>query len=127
MLSFSGYGIVWARVRLTALFLALLLPFLGGCGLLGDSATPAFVSPGKFDYYNCDQLAETGRSLSTRERELNELMTRAAQGPGGEFVGKVAYHTEMMQTRGQLKQLNEVSARKNCTSQSKWQSDRALW
>ena len=106
---------------------ASLLTPLGGCGLLSDSTTSAFVSPGKYDYHNCDQLADSGRGLSARERELADLMARAAQGPGGEFVGKVTYHTELMQTRGQLKQVVEVSERKNCASQSKWQSDRALW
>lgn len=106
---------------------ALLLTLLSGCGLLGDSATPAFVSPGKFEFYNCTQLADSGRALSARERELVELMERAAQGPGGEFVGKVAYRTELMQTRGSLKQVIEISGQKNCASQSKWQSDRALW
>ena len=106
---------------------ALLVTLLGGCGLLGDSATSAFVSPGKFEYYNCDQLADFGRANSARERELVELIERAGQGPAGEFVGKVAYRTELMQTRGSLKQVIEVSERKNCASQSKWQSDRALW
>lgn len=108
-------------------FLVLLAIALSGCGLLGDSATSAFVSPGKFDFYTCDQLAASGRTLSARERELADLTARAAQGPAGEFVGKVAYHTELMQTRGSLSQVVEVSARKNCASQSKWQSDRALW
>jgi hypothetical protein len=106
---------------------ALLVTLLGGCGLLGDSVTSAFVSPGKYDYYNCDQLAETGRSLSARERELVDLIARAGQGPAGEFVGNVAYRTDLMQARGSLKQVVEVSERKNCASQSKWQSDRALW
>jgi hypothetical protein len=119
----SDCGFVGARVLLMALLLAL----VGGCGLLGDNSMRAFVSPGKFDYHNCDQLAEVGRSVTARERELTELMARAAQGPGGEFVGRVTYHTELMQARGQLKQINDVSVRKNCTSQSKWQSDRALW
>jgi hypothetical protein len=58
---------------------------------------------------------------------LVDLMARAAQGPAGEFVGNVAYRTELIQTRGSLKQVIEVSERKNCASQSKWQSDRALW
>lgn len=100
---------------------------LGGCGLLGDGATSAFVAPGKYEYYNCDQLADAGRTASARERELVDLMARAAQGPAGEFVGAVTYRTDLMQARGDLKQVIAVSERKNCTSQSKWQSDRALW
>jgi len=106
---------------------ALLVTLLGGCGMLGDGAASAFVSPGKFEYYNCDQLAEAGRTFSIRERELVGLTARAAQDPAGEFVAKVAYRTELMQARESLKQIIQLSGRKNCASQSKWQSDRALW
>ena len=94
---------------------------------MGDSATNAFVAPGKFEYHNCEQLDETGRGLHGREQELTELMARAAQSQAGEFIGAVSYRTELMQTRGQLKQIAEVAERKNCVLQSKWLSDRALW
>jgi hypothetical protein len=104
-----------------------LLTLLGGCGLLGEGATNAFVAPGKFEYHNCEQLDATGRGLQGREQELMELMARAAQSRAGEFIGAVAYRTELMQTRGQLKQIAEVAERKNCVLQSKWLSDRALW
>ena len=72
-------------------------------------------------------LAQVERHLTARERELNELMTRAAQGPIGKIVGEVSYGTELMQARGQLKQLSQVAAEKNCAAQSKWLSGRALW
>jgi hypothetical protein len=121
----------WARMLSSALrstlLLTSLLTMLGGCGLLGDGATSAFVAPGKYEYYNCDQLAEVGRKTSSREQELVELIARAGQGPGGEFVGAVSYRTDLMQARGDLKQVIAVSQQKNCASQSKWQSDRALW
>ncbi len=101
---------------------------LAGCGSLNDGATAALVAPGKFSYYSCDQLSVAGHDLSERERELSGLMARAAEGgASGEFVGAVAYRTELLQARGQLKQIAEVSAQKNCTAQSRWQSDRALW
>jgi hypothetical protein len=106
---------------------ALLLALIGGCGLLGDGATNAFVAPGKYEYHNCEQLDATGRGLHGREQELMDLMARAAQSQAGEFIGAVAYRTELMQTRGQLKQIAEVAEQKNCTLQSKWLSDRALW
>ena len=101
---------------------------LGGCALVNDDATAAFVSPGKFDYYSCDQLMVAGRALSAQERELSELSARAARGGAtGEFVGTLAYRTELLQARGQLKQIANLSVQKNCSAQSKWQSDRALW
>ncbi|HXF87203.1 MAG TPA: hypothetical protein VNK48_02480 [Xanthobacteraceae bacterium] len=100
---------------------------LAGCGLMGESATKAVVAPGKFDHYTCDQLGRTARDLTARERELSELMARAGQEPVGKFVGQVSYGTELMQARGQLEQIAQVSAQKNCAGQSKWLSERALW
>jgi hypothetical protein len=108
-------------------FSVALAAFLAGCGLIGESATNAVVAPGKFEYYNCELLDETGRGLHAREQELTELTARAAQSQAGEIIGAVAYRTELMQARGQLKQIAEVAERKNCTLQSKWLSDRALW
>ena len=107
----------------------LLAVVLAGCGLVSENtASSIFVAPGKYDIYNCDQLFEAGRTLTARERELSELMARAAaDGATGEFVGAVAYRTELVQTRGWLKQIGDVSVQKNCAAQSKWQSDRALW
>ena len=100
---------------------------LGGCALMGEDASSAVVSPGKFQYYNCEQLSRVGRSISARERELTELMERAGKDPMGEFVGSVAYKTELLQARGQIKQIDNYSAEKNCAADSKWSSDRALW
>jgi hypothetical protein len=106
---------------------AMLAP-AGGCGSLGDNAASMIVAPGKYEYYSCEQLNTAGRPLIERERELTELNAKAVSGgPGGEFVGALAYRSELTQTRGQLKQIADVSARKNCSLQSRWQSDRALW
>lgn len=125
-ISFNRMAQSIARFLTLARFIVPAL-LLGGCGMVGASSTSAFISPGRFDYHNCDQLAESGRNLRGREQELSELTARAAQGPAGEFVGAVAYRTELLQTRGQLKQIAEVAERKNCAAQSKWKSDRALW
>ena len=78
---------------------------VGACGLMGENASGALVAPGKYDYYSCEQLSTSARILNDRERELSELTARAAQGPGGEFVGAVAYKTELIQARGELKQI----------------------
>jgi len=107
---------------------AALLVQLAGCASMSDNATAALVAPGRFDYYSCDQLTVAGRDLSAREQELSELSARAARGGAtGEFVGALAYRNELLQARGQLKQIADVSMQKNCSAQSKWQSDRALW
>jgi hypothetical protein len=126
----GGWSVAWMRKVngfCSAGAATLLALSLAACGLLGEGASHVFVAPGKFDYHNCAQLAESGRGLREREQELSELMARAAETRAGEFVGAVAYRTELMQTRGQIKQIAEVSAQKNCAIESKSKSERALW
>jgi hypothetical protein len=117
----------WHKFGCRSIGACLVALCLAGCGLLGENATIAVVAPGKFDHYTCAQLAQTARNLTAREQELNELMARAAQDSAGKFIGQVSYGTELMQARGQLRQIAQVSAEKNCAMQSKWLSERALW
>ena len=100
---------------------------LGGCGMVGEGSTNAVIEPGKYQYYNCDQLAERAQFLRNREQELSELMQRAAQSPSGQVIGAVSYRTEFVQTRGYLKQIAVLAEQKNCAMQSKRASDRVVW
>ena len=59
--------------------------------------------------------------------ELEQLMTRAAQGAGGAFVNAIAYRSDYLQAQGELEQLAKSSADKHCASQSKWSSERAVF
>jgi hypothetical protein len=124
MLSANFAKVRWlAWISLSALVGSL----FGGCGMVGEGSTNAVIEPGKYQFYNCDQLAERTRFLGNRERELDELMERAAQSPGGQVIGAVSYRTELVQTRGYLKQIAALAEQKNCAMQSKRTSDRVLW
>ena len=95
----------------------LLLVFLGGCGLVGEKSTNSVIDPGRYEFHNCDQLAAQSQGLQAREHELVALMQQAAQSPGGEVIGAVAYRTELVQIRGYLKQIAGYSEKKNCVLQ----------
>ena len=54
-------------------------------------------------------------------------MARASQGAGGEFVNTIAYRGEYAQTRGELVELAKAKADKQCATESKFSSGRAVF
>ena len=116
------------RRLIGAAALALLAAGLAGCaGMSEQTAASALVSPGKFDFYNCQDIARTVQDRRRRQTELEQLMARSAQSPGGEFVNAIAYRTEYLQARGELELLAKTAADKQCATQSQWSSARALF
>jgi hypothetical protein len=108
---------------------ALLLPLgLAGCGTISEqTAATAFVAPGKFDVFTCQQIDERIKTLRQRELELEQLMVRSAQGAGGQFVNAIAYQSDYQQARGELKALLEAAGEKKCSDQSRWSSQRSVF
>ncbi|HEY0567360.1 MAG TPA: twin-arginine translocation pathway signal [Xanthobacteraceae bacterium] len=106
---------------------ALLVSLTGCSGLSEDAANAVFVAPGKFDVYTCADIGRRARSALTRELELQELMDRASQSPGGALVNELAYRNEYLQARAELKLLADTASGKNCTRESLWAGERAVW
>jgi hypothetical protein len=109
--------------------LATLLPLaLAACGIVNEqTASMALVSPGKFKIYTCDDIATRMKAVRSRELELEQLMARSAHGAGGQFVNAIAYQSDYLQAKGELKALADAAAEKNCTSQSQWSSGRSIF
>ena len=91
---------------------------LAGCaaqnGAPDDSMSSYMVSPGKYQLYNCAQMAALEPPLRTREGELIVLIAKAESGPGGAFAATLAYRSEYLQVRGELAELGRAAAAKNC-------------
>jgi hypothetical protein len=101
---------------------------LGGCGSIGEqTAATAFVAPGRYNIYRCQDLEERIRSTQSRVLELEQLMARGAQGTAGPFVNAIAYQSEYAHLRGQLKAMSDTAAGKNCAGQSQWSSQRSVF
>ncbi len=108
-----------------AVFLAVAL---ANCaGVSDDTAATVMGAPGKYDLYSCAQIVENIKVTRARVQELQQLMERSAQGPGGEFVNAVAYRSEYLRNRGDLKVLMDTAGAKNCAGQSKWSSERSVF
>jgi hypothetical protein len=116
-----------ARCFLTAALGLANAGLLGCAGVSDQNAGTALVTPGKFSLYTCKDIEERTRALGQREQELQGLMARAAAGPGGDIVNAIAYRSDYLQTRGELKLLADAAADKQCKTQSRWSSERSLF
>ena len=114
----------WPRAAVAAM----LMVGLAGCGSISDrTAAAAFTSPGKYNVYTCDDVERAMLVLRARQVELEQLMARASQGVGGEFVNTIAYRGEYAQGRGDLIELAKAKADKQCAVDSKFSSGRAVF
>jgi hypothetical protein len=114
----------WPRMAVAAI----LMVGLPGCGSISDrTAAAAFTSPGKYDVYSCEDVERAIVAVRYRQVELEQLMTRASRGAGGEFVNTIAYRGEYAQGRGDLIELAKAKADKQCVADSKYSSGRAVF
>jgi hypothetical protein len=89
--------------------------------------TPESMMPtGKYNFYNCEQLATQARETGNREQELRAAMTKASGGPGGEFVNALAYRAEFLSVQGDLKEIEIAAQSKNCKQRMRAISDGAV-
>ena len=108
---------------------ALLLALgLAGCGTLSDdTAGRAMMAPGRYDVFACPNIEKAIEVARTRRTELEQLMARSSQSPGGELVNALAYRTEYVQKGGELQELARAANDKKCTSESQWSSGRRVY
>jgi hypothetical protein len=97
----------------------LLATLLGGCALATDDLANAFVDPTKFNLLPCPELAKRLDLVSKREQELRGLINKAEQGTGGTVASALAYRTDYLNARGEVKLLQEVSQRKECIREAR--------
>ena len=103
---------------------ALLVVF--GCSANQDMST-LFVDPGHYSAYRCKDFAPQLAILTTRERELRNLMDKAAEGGGGAIIGNLSYRAEYEDILGEENVLRRAAAEKNCElSAPAFQSDRTI-
>lgn len=105
------------------------IAILTGCGTslqdqVGDSV---WVTPRKYAYYDCLQLQGQDRGFAARQKDLEELMARAAQGPGGSMVGTLAYRTEYQQVLGERRGVAAIAAEKRCQIEGDSRSGRSVF
>ncbi len=98
-----------AALALSALGIA-----LSGCAQIGDTLSPAFVDPAKYDLYECKQLEAERKGLAVRAAELQGLMAKAETGVAGPVVSEMVYRNDLISVRSQSKLVDEAWQRNKC-------------
>jgi hypothetical protein len=96
--------------------LGLLGLVLVGCASGSDMTAGAFGDPGKYDLFDCKQLAPERTNLEKRETELRGLMAKARESAGGAVIAEAAYRSELLTVQGQRKFANDAWRSNNCDS-----------
>jgi len=87
---------------------------MSGCAQVGDTISPAFADPAKYDLYDCKQLEPERKTLAARTAELQGLMAKAETGVGGSVVSELAYRNDYIALRGQSKLADEAWRKNRC-------------
>ena len=99
-------GVSMRTVPLVARFVDGLLvgEILSACSPAAMGPVTVFVDPGKYQFYNREQLAG----------QLKLLMDKAEQGTGGTVVNVIAYQADYVTAREELKVIDATARAKNC-------------
>ena len=87
---------------------------LSGCAQVGETLSPAFADPAKYDLYECKQLEGERKALTARAAELQGLMAKAETGVAGPVVAEMAYRNDYISVRAQSKLAEEAWQRNKC-------------
>jgi hypothetical protein len=88
---------------------------LSGCASVGDTISPAFADPGKYQLWDCKQLEGERKNLANRTEELQKLMNKAETGVGGAVVAEMAYRNDYVAVRGQAHFADEAWRSNKCS------------
>ena len=77
--------------------------------------------------YDCANIESSMSAARVRNDEIEQLMSRAAQGTGGAFVNLVAYRTEYLQNKGRMAAMKKAAAEKKCAIDSEYSSRRSVY
>jgi hypothetical protein len=110
----------WAARLAGVLAVLALLP---ACSSTGDNPMTMFADPGKYEFYNCEQITAQRKHWSGREQELRQLMDRAQQNAGGAVVNLLAYKADHVAAREELVVLENTARSKKCDTPATWRSN----
>jgi hypothetical protein len=99
---------------------------LAGCTSTVENQVTFFADPGKYEFYNCKQLADARNTMSARQQELKGLIDRAEQSASGVLVGAIAYRSDYIAAGEDIKVIDATARSKNCAATPAWRSNGAI-
>ena len=86
----------------------------------------AFVDPGKYEFYSCDQIAANRKSMVEKLEKLKLLMDKAEKDTGGTVVSVIAYKGDYIAAQDELKVIDATARDKKCKTPENWSSNSAI-
>jgi hypothetical protein len=84
-----------------------------------------FADPGKYEFHSCEQLLPQRRHWAAKERELKLFMDKARQSTGGTAVSVVAYQSDYVMAREELKVIDATARIEKCKLPDELQNNSA--
>jgi hypothetical protein len=70
----------------------------------------------RYDYMACPELTKVQGTLATHEKELSDQVGKAETSVGGVVASMMAYRSDLMQTREQMRIAAGAARSKGCTA-----------
>jgi hypothetical protein len=103
------------KARVSECCLVLLLGVsLGACASINGYVGDTNVTPEKFQYLRCKDIAQVFVATENKYNELRTLMDRAATGSGGAAVNLLVYAPQLDQVEAELRLLRRAAGEKRC-------------
>jgi len=90
---------------------------LAGCTSISNFYGDPWISPGKFQFLRCEDIAKRIITAQDRERQLRVLMDRATGDVSGAPVNVLVYGPEMQTVEAELRLLRRTAGEKRCADE----------
>jgi hypothetical protein len=90
---------------------------LAGCTSVSNFYGDPWISPGKFQFLRCEDIAKRITTAEDRERQLRVLMDRANSGVSGGPVNVLVYGPDMQTVEAELRLLRRTAGEKRCADE----------
>ena len=102
------------RVALVTMAAALVLSACSSQSSQDSRLGSFLVAPGKYQLYDCQQLAGLAAGFLNRQKVLRQANAKAEAAPGGGLISAVAYSSDIGVVEGNLDELRREVKAKNC-------------
>lgn len=115
-----------AKTAAAVFFVAIGAAAVAGCAG-SDGVGALLVDPARYAGFHCKDLIGEWANLTTREKQLRELINKADEGgAAGTVIGAVAYRSDYETILEREKLLQRTAAQQNCELKPVYSSDRIV-
>lgn len=87
---------------------------VSACAMPQDPLASALVAPGRYEFYDCGQLATAAKALEDKMHKYERLMAKASESAAGGLVNATTYQPEYISARGELNEVHRKTHEKGC-------------